>query len=110
MKKSITIALLAFLLLQIGGLMAVAAASPKGEEDVGKLYTLSGKLLKEKDTWLLQLPNKARLELSLPNDEYMLEEYDLKLVKFDFIEVTGYYDENLFVVSIVVKDGTAYEF
>ncbi len=110
MKKTITITLLAFMLLQLGGLLAVAAESPKGEEDAGQLYTLEGKLLKDGDTWILQLANKQKLELSLPNDDYLLEEYDLKLVKFDFIEVSGFYDEALFVVVRVVKDGTAYEF
>ncbi len=109
MKKIITIVLTALILFQLGALMAIAASSPNGEEDVGKLYTFKGKLLYEDETWILQLPNKQKLKLGLPNDDFLLEEYDLKLVKFEFIEVTGFYDEDRFIVERVVKDGTAYD-
>ncbi len=110
MKKLIMVALLAAMLLQLGMLAAVAATSPKGEEDVGKLYTFKGKLLYEDETWFLQLPNKERLKLALPEEEFLEEELGLKLVKFDFMEMTGFYDEDRFVVQRIVKDGYAYEF
>ena len=103
------VALLAIMAIQSVMLVAMAVESPNGEEDAGKLYTFQGKLLFEDDTWFLQLSDKTKMKLGLPDAEYMETELGLKLAKFEFIEITGYYDEDRFVVRTIVRDGYTYE-